>query len=208
MDFKDTIEWYDSNANEYASKTYANMSSDSVDWFMSKLSDNPRILDAGCGPGKHAGLFLDRGAVPVGLDISIGLLGEARKRNPGIEFIQGSFLAIPFADRFFDGVFATASLVHLETKEEVLQALKEFNRVLPQNGLLFVKVKLQTGDKETEVVSDSLSGHERFFRYYTQEGLNEMLKLAGFLVTEQRFVGDKYGREEVKWVEILATKAQ
>ena len=53
--------------------------------------------------------------------------------------------AIPFADASFDGVWASASLLHLP-RSELAVALREINRILRSDGLLFASVKTGTHD--------------------------------------------------------------
>ena len=101
--------------------------------------------------------------MPIGIDLSKSLIEIARNKHPDIEFRQGNILNLPFEDESFDGVWTHASLVHLETTEEVVRALREFNRVLKPGGVMHVFVKQQLGNEKTSVVSDTLSGHERFF---------------------------------------------
>lgn len=61
-------------------------------------------------------------------------------------------------------------------------------------------------DENTAVVADTLSKHERFFRYYTQAELDTMLKKAGFRVLETGYKGDQHGRKEVQWLEFIAKR--
>src|SRR5271155_171080 len=86
--FKDTIDWYDQNAKKYAEATYAVSPDDLINQFMNLLPNKPKILDAGCGGGRDTGLLATKGAQVIGLDISKGLLNEARKRNPELSFIH------------------------------------------------------------------------------------------------------------------------
>ena len=56
------------------------------------------ICDLGCGPGQVARYFHDRGFEAVGIDLSAGMLKQARKFNPGIRFLKGSMRKLPFKD--------------------------------------------------------------------------------------------------------------
>ncbi len=76
-----------------------------------------RVLDLGCGPG-HLSLAASRlGARPVGLDLAEGMLAEARRACPGIEFVAGDAERLPFADDDFDAVFGGFVLNHLPRPE-------------------------------------------------------------------------------------------
>jgi ubiquinone/menaquinone biosynthesis C-methylase UbiE len=204
--FKDTIDWYDNNSEEYARSLYSVTPSESISLFLSHLPNSPKILEVGCGPGRESKIFIEKGAKVTGVDISVGLLNIAKEKNPQAEYINANFLDLPFNNSVFDGVWSHASLVHLETIMDVEKALSEFNRVLKERGILYVCVKMQMGDKKTAVVTDSLSNHDRFFRYYTKEELAFLLISAGFRIVQTNINNDDHGRQEVKWIEVVARK--
>ncbi len=204
--FKDTIDWYDQNAKSYAAKRLATNSPESIKWFLEYLPDQPVVLDGGCGSGLKSKLLHELGARVTGLDISSGLLAEAVKAYPEINFVTGDLRSLPFKDQSFDGVMLYAAIVHLETIAEVDQVLHECFRVLKPEGKLYLRVKLQTGENGTEVITDSLSGHDRFFRYYKQPELDTLLENSGFKILERKFPEDGHGRTEVKWYDVIAEK--
>jgi demethylmenaquinone methyltransferase/2-methoxy-6-polyprenyl-1,4-benzoquinol methylase len=73
-----------------------------------------RTLDVACGTG-----FLTRhlrGEV-TGLDQSARMLAVAADRLPGVEFVQGDALALPFADNAFERVFTAHFYGHLQADE-------------------------------------------------------------------------------------------
>jgi len=204
--FRDTIKWYDNNAEQYGENSKRVSFEKVVDGFLDKLPTSPAVIDAGCGAGRDTKVFHDKGVNVVGIDISEGLLEVARRENPDITFIAADFTDLPLEDQSFDGVWSHASLVHLETIEEVGKALSEFSRVLKPGGFLYVYVKEQQGEEKTAIVSDSLSGHERFFRYYEPEEFTELLGKAGFIVCDFEFKEDPHGRTEVRWLQAVVQK--
>jgi len=203
---QDTISWYDNNAEKYASDTDSVTFEGTAQEFLSKLQPNPKVLDAGCGSGRDTATLSELGAEVIGIDLSSGLIQVAKAKKPHLTFVHGSFLDIPFPDNSFDGVWSHASLVHLDTLDEVKTALQEFNRVLKSGGCLYVLVKKQTGTDKTAVVTDSLSNHDRFFRYYTEDELAELLKITGYKLDSMLTEDDVHGRDEVKWIKIFAQK--
>jgi ubiquinone/menaquinone biosynthesis C-methylase UbiE len=202
----DTIDWYDQNSEQYAKGLYAVTPEASIGDVIKYLPPNSYVLEAGCGPGRETQFLRAKGLKTTGIDLSKGLLEIARKMNPETEYVQGNFLKLPFPENTFDGVWSHASLVHLETIEDVKKALEEFHRVLKTGGIVFVKVKEQQGEEKTAVVADALSNHERFFRYYTMEEMTDLLTEAGFEILETMKRGDDHGRPEVSWIEIIAKK--
>lgn len=203
-DAKSTIAWYDQNAEQYAKNISASPASpDLIEKFVNYLSGT-KVLDAGCAAGRDSILFSDEGLDVTGLDLSEGLIRIAKAAYPRISFIQGDFLSLPFEDNVFDGIWSHASLVHMQSKQDTEDALAEFYRVLNTNGTLFVFVK--TSEKETDIVVDKLSSHDRFFRYYSQKEMTGMLSAQGFDVIESFDYDDPAGRKDVKWLAFFARK--
>lgn len=92
---------------------------------------NKRVLDVGCGKGRFAEVFAERGADVTGIDPSEELLKKARTLKG--RFVQGSSSALPFADGEFDVVYAVEVIEHLPLLGD---SLKEMARVLKAGGAL------------------------------------------------------------------------
>ena len=92
-----------------------------------------RVLDLGCGPGVVTGAAAGRGAEPTGVDVAPGMLGEARRRHPGVEFVEADAVALPFADGAFAACVGGFVLNHLPAPEA---AVAELTRVLAPGGAL------------------------------------------------------------------------
>jgi len=69
-----------------------------------RLDAGGSALDVACGSGRLTALLSARasGGRVVGLDFSPGMLERARGDHPGIEFVQGDALQLPFGDEEFD----------------------------------------------------------------------------------------------------------
>lgn len=208
--FKDTIRWYDKNAAQYAKTALEHAAYDQILEFLNLIPRGGKILDAGCGSGRDTSIFVEKGYEAVGIDLSVGLLNEAKKSYPKVDFIKGNLLDLPFSDQYFDGVWVHTSLLHFETVGEVKKALGEFKKVLKEKGILHVLVKSQTGNQKTAVVSDAYSKHDRFFQYFTKEELDTLLKEAGFRILKieqyKELDRDPKGRPEVEFILALAQK--
>lgn len=205
--FDDTIRWYDENSESYSRAQATKTPIDSIEKFLTYLPQHPRVLDAGCASGRETGVFVQKGADVTGVDLSKGFLKLAREKYPTVRFVEADFRRLPLDDGMFDGVWSHASLVHLEILEDVQKTLAEFRRVLKPSGVLYICVKEQQGDEETAVVTDTLSNHDRFFRYYTEEGLKKLIEDTGFAVLEIARKPDLHGRSEVQWLEIISRRA-
>jgi demethylmenaquinone methyltransferase / 2-methoxy-6-polyprenyl-1,4-benzoquinol methylase len=91
-----------------------------------------RVLDGCCGTGDLAIAARKAGAREVvGLDFSERMLERARRKEPGIEWIQGDLLELPFEDGRFDAGtvgFGVRNVADLE------RGLAELRRVLKPGG--------------------------------------------------------------------------
>lgn len=205
--FQETIAWYEANAPQYT-RTVQNLANvDLIDQFVQAVGPGGRVLDVGCAGGRDAAIFKESGLDPVGIDISTSMIHIARENNRDIEFYLGNFIHMPFPNQSFDGVWAHACLLHLETVGEVVEALKEFYRVLKPKGILHVFVKKQQGKDKTMAVIDSISGHKRFFQFFSSSEIKKLVTEQGFEIIEQNDNHpDNSQRKEVVWIHILAKK--
>src|SRR5205823_1566393 len=62
-----------------------------------KTRAGERVLDAGCGTGRHLSDLAACGCRPVGVDFSAEMLRVARRRLPGVPLVQAALEgALPF----------------------------------------------------------------------------------------------------------------
>jgi ubiquinone/menaquinone biosynthesis C-methylase UbiE len=112
------------------------------------LSAGDRVLDLGCGEGRHViSLACEPGIEAVGIDLGFGDLSTAKSRmqdcaefrHPESQFLisQANGLALPFADASFDHVICSEVLEHIPNWEGVLA---EIMRVLKPAGTFAVSV--------------------------------------------------------------------
>jgi ubiquinone/menaquinone biosynthesis C-methylase UbiE len=93
------------------------------------------ILDVGCGTGLFLQRYITNGGGGIGLDISPGMITEARRRLPGSEFTVGTAENLPFRDGTFDAVASLLAFSYLKNPD---QMLAEARRVLRPGGTLAI----------------------------------------------------------------------
>jgi SAM-dependent methyltransferase len=71
------------------------------------------VLDAGCGPANDLRLLRDAGVHPVGADLSLGALREARLLLPRHPLVQAPLEDLPFRARSFGGLWLSGAFNHL-----------------------------------------------------------------------------------------------
>ena len=168
----DRIADHFAKTREYAWPEVESFISDEVD----RCGSLNRALDLGCGNGRHAQALAEAGAEVVGLDVSRGLLAEARQRADergfAVDLVHGDGSRLPFTDSGFSQVVYVATLHHLRTRESRRQSLSEVGRVLAPDGRALVSVWSTAHDRfeATEgfdtTVDWTLPGGETVGRYY------------------------------------------
>jgi len=99
------------------------------------LRPGDRVLDAGCGHGRHLRAFGGRGLALVGVDRDEGSL---RAASPGPHLVRADFRSLPFPPAF-DAAFSWYSSLFAFPDEENQRALAELSRVLRPRGRLLVQ---------------------------------------------------------------------
>jgi len=84
-----------------------------------------RVLDAGCGMGRHARQMAAHARQVVAVDFSRAIEQAALNTRPvgNVDCVQADLLQLPFADATFDYVYSLGVLHHLADTEAALQAL-------------------------------------------------------------------------------------
>ena len=95
-----------------------------------------RVADIACGTGILADRIeheLHPGQV-YGVDMSEGMLNQARARSTGVQWLRGPAEQLPFDDETLDAVVTTSAFHFFDQPA----ALREFHRVLSPGGLAAV----------------------------------------------------------------------
>jgi SAM-dependent methyltransferase len=147
------------------------------------------VLEVGCGTGH----WLARYAGPpdvaaparqyVGVDLSAGMLAQARVAVSQVPLVRGRAEALPFADASFDRIYCVNALHHFSDRGIFFA---EARRLLRTGGALLTVGKDPQGEMDSWWVYDYFPGtlendRERFARVRTLRG---ELALAGFTWAE------------------------
>ena len=146
------------------------------------------IVDLGCGTGQLTRRLVERfpGATVVGVDLSAGMLGEARRAEGGgssPRYVRGDALALPLRTESIDVAVCTESLHWYPDQEEVLAGLSRILR--PGGRLVIASIATVTrlGDRVLRGAS-GLGGAE--IRALPPASLRALLGRTGFEVVHQR----------------------
>jgi ubiquinone/menaquinone biosynthesis C-methylase UbiE len=196
-----TINSYDEVAEEYSRFHSTESFKNRLDTFINLLSEKGLVLDAGCGCGRDTKYLLDRGIETIGIDLSQGMVDQARKYVPNAEFLQMDMRKLEFEVSTFDGILAMASVLHIP-KNQMPYLLTEFRRILKANGLLYIAVMIGSGEKYVEKSAAVPEMGPRFFAFYNEKELRDILNQAGFEIKAleiDRYLG-------VDWINVYSRK--
>ncbi|MGH7596981.1 MAG: class I SAM-dependent methyltransferase [bacterium] len=99
---------------------------------------NERILDAGCGTGRHFAPLRRAGCKVFGVDFSLGMLRVARRQFPQAPLLLVDLQdVLPFATGYFDAALCALVGEHLE---RLYHVFREMHRVLRPGGRLVFSV--------------------------------------------------------------------
>ncbi len=163
-----------------------------MDFQRFRVAPGDRVLDMGCGAGRHAFELYRRGAHVVAFDQdaeelagvekmfgAMRLAGEA-PADATAETVQGDALDLPFPDDHFDAIIASEVLEHIP---DDMRAMRELLRVLRPGGRLAVTVPSWLPERVCWALSEDYhtapGGHVRI---YTRAELEAKLKSVGFKV--------------------------
>ena len=159
----DTIDFYNENAKNYFNLTYNADMSVQYEHFLQYIIRDGKILDFGCGSGRDSLYFKNKGYDVTAIDGSKEMCKLASDYT-GLDVKCMDFK--DFSDiEIYDGIWACATLLHLNNKE-LLLVLKKLRDALKDSGYMFIALKNGKGEEET-----------REGRYYNYLEFNDVEKL-------------------------------
>lgn len=121
------------------------------------LSDDAKILDAGCGEGRNLIYCMQQGYDVFGVDNNNDAIQYLRIvarqfKIPNYEarFQQMDLTNLRFPDSSFDVIISSAVLHFANNKDHFLQMFSEMTRVLKSGGKLFVRCMTENYQEENE----------------------------------------------------------
>jgi SAM-dependent methyltransferase len=176
---------YDRVAPEYAQQYLNELDHKPIDRalldeFAARVGDG-YACDLGCGPGQLARYLHDRGVKVFGIDLSPGMIHEARMAHPGVQFFQGDMRNLDIPDASLGGISAFYSLIHLP-REEVTTVLKELRRTLKPGGVLLISFHKGTEIVHRDEFFDKPVSLD--FAFFDTDEMVGYLEAAGFNIEE------------------------
>ena len=191
-----TIEYYNENADRFVGDTQTVSMSTIQSEFLELIPVGGLILDFGCGSGRDSKVFKEAGYSVVPVDASLKMC-EATQTLTGIQPICTTFQDFITDDRF-DGIWACASLLHLQL-EEITSVIKRVSEFIKPGGCFYMSFKY-----------GSFSG-ERNGRYFTDLNedtlINILSEVNSLSLIKTEITSDvRPRRENEKWLNCFCIK--
>lgn len=191
-----TLEYYDTNAQEFYNSTVNVDMSNHYQRFLKYLQTGNKVLDFGCGSGRDSRKFLDMGYQVTSIDGSSQLC-EIASQLIGQEVIRIDFRDVEYSNEFH-GIWACASVLHVQ-ESELSNILSIMKKALITNGVIYISFKYG-------IFSGERNG--RYFNDMTEEKLAEVLKECAELeIVETWITGDvRENRHNEMWLNVILRK--
>lgn len=164
-----------------------------VDFDRLEVGTGTKMIDVGCGAGRHTFEAFRRGADVIGFDQSASDLndvdeilqamkaqGEAPASARG-EAVKGDALDLPYGDGTFDCVVASEILEHVPADDQVIS---ELVRVLKPGGALAITVPRWLPEQICWALSDEYHANEGgHIRIYRADALRDKVVAHGLRLT-------------------------
>ncbi len=176
---------------------------DDIKRFASSMPKNAKVVDLGCGVGYDSReLALARSDLQItGIDNSVEMLKRFHEITNGLPSTQEDMMRVNFNKESLGGVWMNASILHL-SKEDGKTLLKKIISWLKPGGYLYLQVKQGDGEKEVPASKYGRSDLSRFYSFYEEDELKELLSGIGFKVDDI----NKDNRRNEVWLKVFANK--
>ena len=191
-----TLNYYNENAQSFASGTVSVEFTEIQDRFLEKLDPGAYILDFGCGAGRDTKYFLSQGYRVDAIDGSEQLC-QIASEHTGIKVRQMLFQELEVNEKY-DGIWACASILHLP-KKELKEVLKKMLTALKIDGWIYTSFKYG----EYEGIRNG-----RYFTDFTIDTFTDFVQgIQNMRIEEHWVTGDvRPGRGEEKWLNLILQK--
>lgn len=121
------------------------------------------VVEIGIGTGNLAKVILEKAneiEQYIGIDQSVNMLKEAKKKCQGVKLRKGDFLNLPLEAKSCDTIVTSYAFHHCDAQEKKL-AVEEMNRVLRDSGTIVIADVMFQNQKARETFAANCSESER-----------------------------------------------
>lgn len=190
-----TLEHYNQRAEDFWAGTRDHNVSQNMASLLHHIEGKPpfKILDFGCGPGRDLKAFTELGHIATGLEGAAHFAVMARGHS-GCEVWQQDFLKLELPEKYFDGVFANATLFHVP-RQELPRVLLDLHAALKPGGVLF--------SSNPRGQNEEGWNNGRYGVYHDLEAWRRYVSAAGFVELTHYYRPEGMPREQQPWLASL-----
>jgi SAM-dependent methyltransferase len=174
--------------------------------FVSLIPKEGIVLDVGCAAGRDSRYFDSLGFRVIGIDLSEKLLEIAKQKSPHIDYRLLDVRRLDYPADYFDGIYASAILLHLN-RDELKSVSKLFFQMVKPGGVVCLLVKEGAGEgyiKET--LSD---GKARYFTFFHSDEIRSVLEQHGFIIKTLQTFNEQEAHpdhRDINWIMCICQK--
>jgi SAM-dependent methyltransferase len=173
-----TLAAYDRDAASFAADWDAQPTATDLQAAVLKFFSLGPTADIGCGSGRDTAWLARAGFCAIGFDYSEGILAEARRLHPGIEFRRAALPELEsIADGSFTNVLCETVIMHLEPTL-ISPAVRRLLAILKPGGTLYLTWRVSEG-------AGSRDKHGRLYAAFDVGLVLNELKAAPILLDER-----------------------
>ncbi len=150
-----------------------------IDYLISILPERSKILDVGTAMGyypKYLTEKCNKEFSVTGIDASDKMIEEARKTALKANFEVMDIRDMKYDDKSFDCIMCFGTLIHLNDND-CLDALKNFDRILKDKGVLAINVMEHlSGQKEIVVQEPFNNNYQMYYHRYSKDFFIDFFK--------------------------------
>ncbi len=138
-----TAKYYDKIYKKWIKKDYTEYECNLIEKYLPK---NGKLLDVGCGSGRHAKYFYDKGYKVVGVEPVEYFVNKLKSEKPSLKIFKGYFNNFKKKEKF-DVIISMWNTFHqlAMNEKEALFIIKKIKSLLKRNGVIIFS--LSPGEK-------------------------------------------------------------
>jgi len=142
-----TLAAYDEGAAAFAQDWHAQPEPYDLHAIIRRYFKPGLTADIGCGSGREVAWLTVHGFQAVGYDPSEGLLQEARKRYPQLDFKTAALPELAgIDDDTFDNVLCETVIMHLG-RDAIAPSVRRLLTILKPNGIMYLSWRVSPSDQ-------------------------------------------------------------
>lgn len=194
MSDETNIEYYNQNADAFCEQTWAVDMSELYRPFEAYVPPKASILDVGCGAGRDALYFYEKGYDVTAFDYSLELVKNAQALT-GLPILHRSFYEIDERNKY-DGIWCCASLLHVPF-DQLSDVLMRLVRALKIEGVAYLSFKY----------GDSMREHNgRIFTDLNEQSIRTYLTPLPVSIQKEWITEDQRPDRVERWLNVIIQK--